>query len=107
MGKSDICMLTLEFPLEFNEYVQQAETVDLNQYEDRSCSIPGWGSGSSSDALQDSLNIVSYSVYEDDDCMDNWRPGKYDPNTMVCGSYNTCERDEGGPLFCPSADDLV
>uniref|UniRef100_A0A8C6WK68 Macrophage stimulating 1 n=1 Tax=Neogobius melanostomus TaxID=47308 RepID=A0A8C6WK68_9GOBI len=107
-SESQLVMLQLESPAEFNERVSQI-CLPPERYivaEGTQCEIAGWGEtkGTGNETV---LNVAHIPVLSNSECNKYFR-GRVRENEMCTGSFQggvgACERDYGGPLACQNRD---
>uniref|UniRef100_A0A7N6AU40 Macrophage stimulating 1 n=1 Tax=Anabas testudineus TaxID=64144 RepID=A0A7N6AU40_ANATE len=107
-SESQLVMLQLEYPAQFNERVSQI-CLPPERYivaEETSCEIAGWGEtrGTGDDTV---LNVAHVPVLSNKECNKYFR-GRVRENEMCTSSFQggvgACERDYGGPLACQTSD---
>jgi len=105
----DICMITLNEPLDFNDpNVQPIEFFKSDDAEipaETVCNSTGWGLTTGGGLfLPNHLQWIQIPVHSRDDCEEIF-PG-YITDNMICAGRSgaaTCNGDSGGPLVCPDA----
>ncbi|KAF7245339.1 Ovochymase-2 [Varanus komodoensis] len=110
---SDIALVQLTEPLEFNHYVRPAclPKKDEKLEPSRLCVITGWGIQYEDSKISRKLHQLEVPVLVSEECQ------KYYPNhpgglneRIFCAGFPTeggkdgCTGDSGGPLVCPSED---
>uniref|UniRef100_A0A674PQJ0 Macrophage stimulating 1 n=1 Tax=Takifugu rubripes TaxID=31033 RepID=A0A674PQJ0_TAKRU len=107
-SESQLVMLQLEYPAEFNERVSQI-CLPPERYivpEGTTCEIAGWGEtrGTGDETV---LNVAHVPVLGNKECNKYFR-GRVRSNEMCTSSFQggvgACERDYGGPLACQNRD---
>ncbi|NXV11839.1 OVCH2 protein, partial [Cepphus grylle] len=110
---SDIALLQLAEPLEFNHYVRpvclpaKEETVQPS----RVCVVTGWGAQEEDREKGKKLHQLEVPILVLDTCQSYYinLPSKVTPQ-MICAGFpleegrDSCTGDSGGPLVCPSED---
>ncbi|XP_035486378.1 hepatocyte growth factor-like protein isoform X2 [Scophthalmus maximus] len=107
-SESQLVMLQLEYPAQFNERVSQI-CLPPERYivaEGTTCEIAGWGETKGT-GDQTVLNVAHIPVLSNKECNQYFR-GRVRENEMCTGSFQggvgACERDYGGPLACQNSD---
>ncbi|NXI52029.1 OVCH2 protein, partial [Chloroceryle aenea] len=112
---SDIALLHLAEPLEFNRYVRPVclpaaeETVQPS----RMCVVTGWGAHEGDREKGKKLHQLEVPILLLDTCQSYYinLPNKV-TQRMICAGFpleegkDSCTGDSGGPLVCPSEDNL-
>ncbi|KFV64316.1 Ovochymase-2, partial [Dryobates pubescens] len=112
---SDIALLQLAKPLEFNHYVRpvclpaKEEAVQPS----RVCVVTGWGAREEDREKGKKLHQLEVPVLVLDTCQSYYinLPSKV-TQRMICAGFpledgkDSCTGDSGGPLVCPSEDNL-
>uniref|UniRef100_A0A671WHQ3 Macrophage stimulating 1 n=1 Tax=Sparus aurata TaxID=8175 RepID=A0A671WHQ3_SPAAU len=107
-SESQLVMLQLEYPAQFNERVSQI-CLPPERYivaEGTLCEIAGWGEtrGTGDETV---LNVAQIPVISNKEC-NNYFRGRVRENEMCTNSFQAgigaCERDYGGPLACQNRD---
>ncbi|CAK6952546.1 hepatocyte growth factor-like protein isoform X3 [Scomber scombrus] len=107
-SESQLVMLQLEYPAQFNERVSQI-CLPPERYivtEGTPCEIAGWGEtrGTGDETV---LNVAEIPVLSNKECNKYFR-GRVRENEMCTSSFQggvgACERDYGGPLACQNRD---
>ncbi|NXL55425.1 OVCH2 protein, partial [Chordeiles acutipennis] len=110
---SDIALLQLAKPLEFNHYVRpvclpaKEEAVQPS----RVCVVTGWGAHEGDREMGKKLHQLEVPILVLDMCQSYYinLPSKVTPR-MICAGFpleegkDSCTGDSGGPLVCPSED---
>ncbi|NXI95535.1 OVCH2 protein, partial [Psophia crepitans] len=110
---SDIALLQLAEPLEFNQYVRpvclpaQEEVVQPS----RVCVVTGWGTHEEDRGKGKKLHQLEVPILVLDTCQSYYinLPSKV-TQRMICAGFpleegkDSCTGDSGGPLVCPSED---
>ncbi|XP_068004028.1 ovochymase-2 isoform X2 [Melanerpes formicivorus] len=112
---SDIALLQLDKPLEFNHYVHpvclpaKEEAVQPS----RVCVVTGWGARGEDREKGKKLHQLEVPILVLDTCQSYYinLPSKV-TQKMICAGFpledgkDSCAGDSGGPLVCPSEDNL-
>ncbi|NXT77189.1 OVCH2 protein, partial [Zapornia atra] len=112
---SDIALLQLAEPLEFNDYVRpvclpaKEEVVQPS----RVCVVTGWGAHEEDRGKGKKLHQLEVPILVLDTCQSYYvnLPSKV-TQKMICAGFpleegkDSCTGDSGGPLVCPSEDNL-
>ncbi|NXS52509.1 OVCH2 protein, partial [Brachypteracias leptosomus] len=112
---SDIALLHLAEPLEFNQYVRpvclpaKGETVRPS----RVCVVTGWGAQEEDTEKGKKLHQLEVPILVLDTCQSCYvnLPSRV-TQRMICAGFpleegkDSCTGDSGGPLVCPSEDNL-
>jgi len=105
---NDICLLTLENDLKFNDNVKAIalnnETIEVGT----KCIVSGWGAPREGRPVySDILQYVELELWSNDQCNkafeDLVNPVTIDPTTEICAYFNhkdTCTGDGGAPFVC-------
>ncbi|CAG06990.1 unnamed protein product, partial [Tetraodon nigroviridis] len=109
-SESQLVMLQLEYPAQFNERVSQI-CLPPERYivpEDTTCEIAGWGETRGEWTGDETvLNVAHVPVLSNKACNTYFR-GRVRENEMCTQSFQggvgACERDYGGPLACQNRD---
>ncbi|NXS09866.1 OVCH2 protein, partial [Neodrepanis coruscans] len=111
---SDIALLQLAEPLEFNDYVGPvclpAEEEEVQP--SRMCVVAGWGDHEADKEKRKKLQQLEVPILPFDRCQRYYinLPSKV-TQQMICAGFaleegkHSCTGDSGGPLVCPSEDD--
>jgi len=101
----DVAILTLEDPVDFNEYISPICLArGNNQYEYQRVTVSGWGTLQDRGRQPDDLMKVDVEVWRNSDCKSSYgtnAPGGITSH-MLCASLpnkDSCSGDSGGPLF--------
>jgi len=101
--ENDICLLELDEPLTFNEYVSGVNLPDQNQLFEGTGTVSGWGTLDYDDTVfPDTLQAVDVPIVSEQVCKDAL--GKHNvKESMLCAGEegkDSCQGDSGGPLTC-------
>ncbi|KAL3976978.1 RING finger protein [Sarotherodon galilaeus] len=100
---SDIALLKLEKPLEFNHFVRPIDIWMTPLPLLMKCTITGWGSTRENGPRVNRLQEVNVTILPSDTC-NQYYLGRIRPS-MFCagkdeGGLDACQGDSGGPLSC-------
>jgi len=105
--KADICLMELEKPLKFNDYVRGI-SLPQRPYSDEpkgtNCTISGWGVSDSINMFgPNTLQKVILPIISDEECKKVYGSRMYE--SMICagipqGGKDACQGDSGGPMVC-------
>lgn len=102
---NDIAILTMEHPVEFNDYISPiCLAAGSNQYTYQSVTVAGWGTLTDRGRQPNELMKVDVEVWTNDKCSTSYAgnaPGGITSH-MLCASLpnkDSCSGDSGGPLF--------
>lgn len=106
---NDICLVQLEYPVEFSEKVQPIALPTKDQAEDEfvgvKAQISGWGRTSATGSASNVLLYANIDIIPNKDC-ENFGLVSASLNSTVCGQgdyfKSICEGDSGGPLVSTS-----
>uniref|UniRef100_A0A3Q0R2L5 Ovochymase 1 n=1 Tax=Amphilophus citrinellus TaxID=61819 RepID=A0A3Q0R2L5_AMPCI len=101
--ESDVALLKLEKPLEFNHFVRPIDIWMTPLPLLMKCTITGWGSTRENGPRVNRLQEVNVTILPSDDC-NQYYLGRIRPS-MFCagkdeGGVDACQGDSGGPLSC-------
>ncbi|XP_076065495.1 trypsin-1-like [Oratosquilla oratoria] len=104
MGGHDTSMLTLETPLEFNDYISSIRLPAKNHESSGECMVSGWGALEEGGSPPLVLQKVHVNYISDVDCR-QYYAGQTIFNNEICagvvgGGKDACQGDSGGPLVC-------
>ncbi|CAM5149961.1 unnamed protein product [Natator depressus] len=110
---SDIALLQLTEPLEFNHYVRPVCLPEKDEVvqPSRVCTTTGWGTHNEDREKSNKLQQLEVPILVSEACQNYYvsHPGKV-TQRMLCAGFpleegkDSCTGDSGGPLVCPSED---
>merc|ERR1711915_221045 len=113
---NDICLLKLEKPLEWTEFVQPIALPEANEQTPAGTNaiVTGWGTLSEGGLiLPNVLHKVTVPVVSDEDCSDAYSSsGIGIAEAMICaglpdGGKDSCQGDSGGPFINAESKTLI
>jgi len=102
---NDVCLLTLESDLEFNDYVKAIELNTEAIDADTKCIVSGWGTLTEQGVTADTLQFVAVNFWSGDQCSAAFEDYGYEmnPDAEICAydeGKDSCQGDSGGPFVC-------
>jgi len=105
---NDVCLLHLQEPLTFNDWVQPLPLPAQGQETEAgtSCTVTGWGTTSEGGfVLPNKLHKVDVPVVSDEECNVAYADSNPILDSMICaglpeGGKDSCQGDSGGPFVC-------